>query len=453
MHSLTAQYYKANITYLCVYLMSIIMESTSIYRKKVLRYSYLKLIACSVLVSIICCVLAYSLKHCTSYIQEKLSEKISSFDPRLFIIAPSIGITLIYFLRKYAFQNRKNKGIKEIYTTLETRKDHLPFFKIPSHYINGLLTVAFGGSTGVEVSTVVATATVGNQAYKRLQPAGAYKTELICAGVIAGVTLLFGSSLGGLFFAFEVIARRYSRTLLLSSLTSMLIASIIVYYFDSTPLFTFPVKEWRWQAIPFVIILGLTGGVLALYFTKIVIYAKSYFAGIKNNFIRVNIGAITVGAFIFFLPALYGDSYHGLEEILRNSLDNSIDLLYFFPLILLVLLKPLAASLTLGAGGDGGVFAPSIVTGALLGVFFAQLCNHYLGTQLVTINFALFGAAAMLSAAIHAPVTAVFIIASLVPGGHVLLLPLLISSLVSKVLAKNLYPYNVYTYKEEAIAK
>lgn len=429
------------------------MQGNTTYRKKVVRYSYLKLIGSSALVSIICCLLAYSLKHSTGYVQEELFERVSSWNPKLFIILPSIGITAIYFLRKYAFQNRKNKGIKEIYTTLETRKDHLPFFKIPSHYINGFLTVIFGGSTGVEVSTVVATATVGNQAYKRLHPAWAYKTELICAGVIAGVTLLFGSALGGFLFAFEVIARRYNKTLLISGLTSMAVASVFVYYLDASPLFTFEVKVWRWQAIPFVAILGLIGGILALYFTKIVIYAKSYFAGIKSNFIRVNLGAITVGTFIFFLPALYGDSYHGLGEILKSSLHDSVNLLYFLPLILLVLLKPFVASLTLGAGGDGGVFAPSIVTGALLGVLFAQLCNHYLGTQLVVINFALFGAAAMLSAAIHAPFTAIFIIASLVPSGYLLLAPLLISSFIAKVLAKKLYPYNVYTYKEVATAK
>jgi CIC family chloride channel protein len=386
----------------------------------------------------------------TGYVQEKIAESVLNWDPRLFILLPSVGITAIYFLRKYAFQNRKNKGIKEIYTTLETRKDHLPFFKIPSHYINGFLTVIFGGSTGIEVSTVVATATVGNQAYKRLHPAWAYKTELICAGVIAGVTLLFGSALGGLLFAFEVIARKYNKTLLISGISSMLVAALFVHYMDNSPLFNFAAKQWQWQAVPFIVVLGLIAGLLALYFTKIVIYAKSYFAGIKNNFIRVNLGAITVGILIFFFPALYGDSYHGLGEILESSLHGSINWLYFLPLLLLVLLKPLAAALTLGAGGDGGVFAPSIVTGALLGVFFAQLCNHYLGTHLIVINFALFGAAAMLSAAIHAPFTAIFIIASIVPSGYLLFAPLLVVSVIAKILAKRIYPYNVYTYKEVA---
>jgi len=424
------------------------MQGNKVQRKKIIRMSYVKLAGISIIVSIFCSLISYSLKHLTGYVQEHLFEKTMTTENRLFIILPSIGITAIYFLRKYFFQNRKNKGIKEIYTTLETRKDHLPFFKIPSHYINGFLTVIFGGSTGVEVSTVVATATFGNQAYKHFHTARAYKTELICAGIIAGVTVLFGSALGGFLFAFEVIARKYNKTLLISGISSMLSAYVFVHYFDSNPLFSFAVKEWRWQAMPFAVILGLIGGVFALYFTKIVIYAKTFFGGISNNFIRANLGAVSVGVFIFFLPVLYGDSYHGLGKILESSSYDTVDPGYFIPLILLVFVKPLVASLTLGAGGDGGVFAPSIVTGALLGTLFAQFCNHYLGTHLIVINFALFGAAAMLSAAIHAPITAIFIISSIVPSGYLLLIPLLITSIVAKILAKKLYPYNVYTYKE-----
>lgn len=101
------------------------------------------------------------------------------YNSLLFIVLPTIGITMIYFLRKYFFRSRKNKGITEIYKTPDQRKDHLPFFKIPSHYLNGFLTVIFGGSTGVEVSTVVASATVGNMAYEQGFSAKMYKRELM----------------------------------------------------------------------------------------------------------------------------------------------------------------------------------------------------------------------------------------------------------------------------------
>src|SRR5699024_2241209 len=120
----------------------------------------------------------------------------------------------------------------EVYKTLDDRKDHLPFFKIPSHYINGFLTVAFGGSTGIEVSTVVYTAAIGNQVYEKEFSARRYKRELICAGVTAGVAILFASPLAGFFFAMEVIARKVRGTLLYSCGLSALISGVFVYFFD-----------------------------------------------------------------------------------------------------------------------------------------------------------------------------------------------------------------------------
>src|SRR5690606_31967887 len=110
------------------------------------------------------------------------------------------------------------------------------------------------------------------------------------------------------------------------------------------------------------------------------------------------------------------------------------------------LLKPLAASLTLGAGGDGGVFAPSIVAGAFLGFLFAQLCNAQFGMQLVPLNFALVGAAATLSASIYAPLTALMLVCNIVANGYDLFFPVVIGSFASSYLARWMLTYNVYTY-------
>ena len=148
-------------------------------RQKIIVHNYFKLIIISILVGLTGAVLAFSLKHLTEIFEEHIFNTASKYS-LAFIVLPSIGITAIYFLRKYLFKNKKNKGITEIYKTLDQRKDHLPLFKVPSHYINGFLTVIFGGSTGVEVSTVVATATVGNFAYGKGFSAKMYKlSELI----------------------------------------------------------------------------------------------------------------------------------------------------------------------------------------------------------------------------------------------------------------------------------
>lgn len=423
------------------------MPQAKVMRKETIRRHYFKLFYYSLFIGLIASLLAISLKWITATYQDRLFEKVAHLSPLLYILFPSIGITLIYFLRKYAFKNKKNTGIREIYTTLETRKDYLPFFKIPSHYINGFLTVIFGGSTGIEVSTVVATATVGAVAHKQGKAAMVYKKELICAGVAAGITALFGNPFAGWLFAVEVIAGKLSKPILISCTSAALIAWLIIYGLGYQPLLPFTAEQWHIRALPFMLLLSVLSGLLAAYFTRMVILVKALFSGISNNFLRVNSGALLVGGMIFLLPYLYGDSYRGLIELLHQANRSGFTPVLGFTLLALVLLKPLAASLTLGAGGDGGVFAPGIVAGALLGMLFASTCNYYFHTDLIVLNFALIGIAATLSAAINAPFTALFLTCYLVDGGQVLFIPVLLAAFTGKLVAQKILPYTVYTYK------
>jgi len=422
----------------------------SIMKDKIKLYSYFKLMIGSIIVAVLSGLLAYTLKHLTTHWQDYLFEHVSQINHYLYIIFPSIGITIIYFLRKYVFQNKKNKGIREIYRSLDTRQDHLPLYKIPSHYINGFLTVIFGGSTGIEVSTVVATATLGNQMSKGGWAPMKYKRELICAGVTAGVAVLFGTVLGGWFFAIEVIARGLKKTVFFSCTIAGIVSSIGIYSFEKEPLLSFPVEQWHWYGLPFMMLVAVLGAVLANYFMKLVLTSKKLFARIDSNFLRVNIGAITVGSFILFFPALYGDSYHGLQQMIKLSTVSQGAVMIPISLLILVILKPLVASLTLGAGGDGGVFAPSIVAGAFLGMVVALFCNMIFGLDLLILNFALVGAASTLAAAIHGRFTALFLICSMAPGAYILLFPMAIAVLIAYAVAKKINPYNVYTYPEIA---
>ena len=396
-------------------------------RKKIAFHNFFKLIIASALVSICSLILVFATQQLTEHVEHLIFEKVSTTQKLAFIFLPTIGITTIYFLRKFLFKGRKNKGITEIYKTLDQRKDHLPAFKVPSHLINGFLTVTSGGSTGIEVSSVVATATVGNLVHTKRFSANMYKKELICAGVTAAVALLFTSPLAGFLFAMEVIARKTSKSLFISCGTSAILAWTFILIFNYQPLLPFRIDNWNAYALPFFLLLSLTGGLLSVYFTLLVTRIKKLFGNINNNFLRVNIGAISVGVFIFLFPALYGDSYHGLKEILDDTGRITI-----LSLSVLILLKPLAASLTLGAGGDGGVFA--------------QVCNLLFGLQLAPLNFALVGAAATLSASIYAPLTALVLVCSLVPNGYQLFVPILVGSFTAKYFSKTILPYNVYTY-------
>lgn len=304
------------------------------------------------------------------------------------------------------------------------------------------MTVIFGGSTGIEVSTVVASATIGNDIYQNRFSPNLYKVELVCAGVVAGVSILFGSPIVGWLFAVEVIAKKLNKSIFVSCTMSAMVAWGFLLVMKPDIFLDYRITDWKWSSFPFFIVLSLLGGTLSVYFTLLVTRLKNFFSGINNNFFRVNLGAITVGLMILEFPFLYGDSYHALAPLLQHPTRYSM-----LFLLSLVVLKPLASALTLGAGGDGGVFAPSIVVGGFLGFLFAYVCNNYLGTSLIYHNFMLVGAVATLSASIYAPLTAFFLVCNLAPNAYVLFFPLLMASFISRYFAGKLLPYNVYTYQ------
>lgn len=409
--------------------------------------SNLLLLLNTFLVTILSIILAFSLKYVTELVQLSIFN-FAEANRYLFLVLPTTGITLIYFLRKFIFHGKKNKGIKEIYSALNYRKNSLPLFKITSHYINGFLTVIFGGSTGIEVSTVVSTAAIGSNTHHFTGLAKKHKQALVCAAVASGIAVLFNSPLAGGLFAIEVIARKKNLSTFIMTFIAILITGVFINISGQEYLFEGEVLLWKWQAIPYFFIVSVLAAIAGVYFTKTVLFFKDKLGAINNNFLRVNIGALTIGGLILLLPQLYGDSYHSLPYFLENSLHSEEVTNILFIILACIILKPLAASLTLGAGGDGGVFAPSIVTGAFIGLFVAFFANKFLGMELIPLNFALLGAATMLSAAIHAPFTALFLACSIVDGGYILFIPIAICVFLSKFIASYLCSYTIYTFNK-----
>ncbi|RKS20385.1 CIC family chloride channel protein [Flavobacterium endophyticum] len=417
-------------------------------RKKVIGLKWLKLALAASLVGFLASLLAISLKHVTEHYEEiffRRTEK-NSF---LLLILPFIGLSVIYFLRLYLFKNKENKGIKEVFESTKPGKS-LPAYKIPSHFINGLITVAFGGSTGIEVSTVVASAAVGSIAHSKESFLKKYKTELICAGVAAGVAALFASPIAGLLFAYEVISKKLSKSFLFVVAIAVGVAGLFLFFLDEKPLFAVGLEQWHYHAIPYFILLGIVAGLNSVYLTKCVLKIKSLFLKIQTPYYRVVLGAVIVGIGLFAFPQLFGDGYHTVKENIITSHTAIPAVSVLLTLAACILLKPVMTSVTLSSGGDGGVFAPSIFIGALLGLLFAFVSNRFFDAGVIPLNFMVIGMAAMLSASISAPFTALFLVCGLV-GSYVLFWPILVVSLVSRYVAQKLCPYTVYTYVQKTV--
>jgi len=409
---------------------------------------YFKLIIVSILIGLLCALLGDSLKIITGYCEDIFAGMATKYW-LLYILLPIISLSVIHLLRVHLFKKKENRGIKEIYETLKTRHNELPAYKIPSHYVNGFLTVIFGGSTGIEVSTVVASAALGATVQKKADVHTAFRKELIYAGIAAGITALFNSPMAGILFSLEVISKRISRNAIISVVIAATTAWFFNYLFYNEPLFTFTISRWKYHAIPSLILLSIFSGLMGVYLTRTVLIFKTKYSKLNIYSAKILISASILGISLLLCPQLYGDGYHAMKDIFLAS-THPINVSYSLLLLIagILILKPIATSATLAAGGDGGVFAPGLFLGAFLGLLLAILLNKYFNAGVVPINFMIIGMAAVLSASLHAPFTAAFLVCGLV-GNYVLLLPIFIACIISKVVAKLVYPYSVYTYSPE----
>lgn len=420
------------------------MNKTTQIKKNHQFIKFRKLVIVSILIGFLSAFLGISLKKITEYYEEIFFHEVS-VNPLFYILFPVFGLSVIYFLRQYLFKKKENKGIKEVFESTKSTSKNLPSYKIPSHFINGLLTVIFGGSTGIEVSTVVATATIGSVAQQKENIFRQYKTELICAGVAAGVTALFSSPIAGILFAFEVISRKVTRAFIISNVIAVSIAFGLLSILKEEPLFAVSITTWHLKAIPYFILLGILAGMNSVYLTRCVLFFKSQFSKIDTHYYKILIGSAVLSISLFVFPQLYGEGYHAIKGIFNHTAEIPLTITLAFTFIGILILKPIVTSITLASGGDGGVFAPSLFIGAFLGLLLASILNTFFQVHVIPVNFMIIGMAAVLSASIHAPFTAIFLVCGLT-NDYTLFLPILVVCLISKYTAKIIYPYTVYSY-------
>ena len=421
------------------------MNTHTSIKKNYALIKWQKLTIVSILIGFLAALLAITLKHITEHYEAILFAKTQQNFLYL-LIFPVFGLSVIYFLRQYLFKKKENKGIKEVFESTSSSKN-LPLYKIPSHFINGLITVAFGGSTGIEVSTVVATATIGSVAHTKENFFKKYKTELICAGVAAGITALFSSPLAGILFAYEVISKKLSKVFLITTFISITIATAFLFVLEEKPLFEVAINTWNYHAIPYFLLLGIIAGMNSIYLTKCVLFFKKQAAKIQVHYHKIIFGAIILTLSLLVLPQLYGDGYHAIKHSIISANTDALTLPLALTILSILVMKPIITSITLSSGGDGGVFAPSLFIGAFLGLLTALCVNTFFNANVIPLNFMIIGMAAMLSASIHAPFTALFLVCGVV-NDYTLFFPILLVCLVSKYTAQKIYPYTVYSYKE-----
>ncbi len=378
----------------------------------------------------------------------------------LFLVFPVIGIMITVFYVRRFVKDDISHGVSRILHAISRNKGVMKLHNTYSSIIACTFTGGFGGSVGMEAPIVSTGAAIGSNVARWARLGFRRVNLLIGCGAAAAIAAIFNAPIAGLIFSLEVLRL----DLTLTSVIPLLIATVVGAIFSSIFLgegveFYFTLSDpFNYGHIPFYILLGVITGLVSLYFTWMNGRVESGIRKIGHPYMRVMIGGTMLGILIFLFPPLFGEGYYTMrsmlsgqpEQLLENSLfGHMVDTtgLIFVGFMLLVLFfKAIATSLTLGAGGVGGVFAPSLFMGGITGFIVSRLTNLFSMWKVSEHNFSLVGMAGLIAGVIHAPLTAIFLIAE-ITGGYELFIPLILVSSISYMTVVYFQPHSIYTRK------
>ncbi len=374
------------------------------------------------------------------------------------VLLPVIGILLTVFVVKRVLGGSIEKGTSQILYAVAKKASIIPKKQMYAQIITSSLTVGLGGSAGLESPIVITGAAFGSNYAQRFKLSYKDRTLLIGCGVAAGIGAAFNAPIAGVLFAIEVLLVDVS----ISAFTPIMIAAatgalVSVVVLDETVLLSFKQQQiFDYHNIPYYILLGVCTGFVAVYYSRNFQRVEHFFIRLRfTPYKKAFFGASILAIMIFIFPTLFGEGYESIKtlsendpgKLLENTLfssfrNNSWVLLLFVGLTMM--LKVFATGITLGSGGNGGNFAPSLFLGSYVGFFFSKFLNLTGLTNLPISNFTLVGMAGILSGLFHAPLTAIFLIAE-ITGGYSLMIPLMIVASISFAISKRFEKHSLDT--------
>lgn len=412
----------------------------------------------SVIIGITVGIAAVIIKYAVHYTQNFVEHIVNRFEiGYLYFLMPLIGIGLAVLFIKKILKRRVGHGIPSVLYALSKTNGKISSNNMFSSVITSALTVGFGGSVGLEGPTVATGAAFGSNIGIALKLNYKQLIILLGAATAAAMAAIFKAPIAAVVFALEVIMIDMTVAsvipLLIASATAALTSMFFLGVGTLYPVHI--VERYTLSELPYYILLGIFAGLLSVYFTKVYMYITETFDKMKSYWSRLAIGGSLLGLVIFMFPSLYGEGFEGINSALSGKIDHvynntfysSMDTNIYITLgiiLLILLFKVIATSLTFGAGGVGGIFAPSLFLGSNLGLWFTMLINSFGITTLNSAHFALAGMAGLIAANLHAPLTAIFLIGDLT-GGYQMFIPLMIVSVIAYTTVKIFQPNSVYT--------
>ena len=439
-------------------------EKILAWREKHIKEQHFILIL-SLAIGILTASAAILLKNSIHLIQYFLTERIDVSNANwVYLVYPVIGILLSGLFVKYIVKDDIGHGVTKILYAISQRKSRIKPHNTWSSLVASSITIGFGGSVGAEAPIVLTGSAIGSNLGRMFRMEQKTLMLLVGCGAAGAVAGIFKAPIAGLLFTVEVLMLDLTTASVLPLLISSVTAACVSYIFTGQEaMFSFDQTEaFALHRIPYVLLLGVFCGVIALYFTRTMIRIERIFKKLQTFWKKFFLGAAMLSVLIFLLPPLYGEGYDSIGNIIGNNFEqlfagslfynirtNIWGVVFFMGLI--ILFKVFASSATNGGGGCGGVFAPSLFLGSIAGFVFAYIFNFVLPefvpiAYLPESNFALMGMAGMMAAVMHSPLTAVFLIAELT-GGYSLFLPLMIVAISAYFTILLFEKHSIYTYR------
>jgi chloride channel protein, CIC family len=411
----------------------------------------------SLVVGLLSAMAAAFLKNAIHYTNKLLTSGISGGSGKyLYLAYPIIGMFLTLLFVKYIVKDNIGHGISRILYAISKKKSHLKVHNSWTSLVATTLTIGFGGSVGAEAPIVLTGSSIGSAIGRFFRLNYKNITLLIGCGAAGAVSGIFKAPIAGIVFTLEILMLDLTISSIVPLLISSVTAATVAYFLmGDKVLFTFNVSEsFNISNIPWYVILGIISGLISLYFSKMTLFLESSYEKIRNTYLRLILGGIILGGLIYLFPPFYGEGYDTIMALLQGNSDLVINSSIFssisgsFLIIILfmlglIMLKVVASSSTNGAGGVGGIFAPTLFIGGINGFFIAGLLKKFVNVDLPDNRFVLVGMAGMMAGVMHAPLTAIFLIAE-ITGGYQLLIPLIITSTVAYITTRSFEKHSIY---------
>ena len=417
--------------------------------------------ALSILVGFLAGIGTVTLKNLTHYI--RLLFELSFFNNyqnSLYFIFPIIGLFLVYVIKQTWLKKHIGHGISSTLYAISKLNGIIPRYNIYAALITAPLTAGFGGSVGLQGPAVSVGSALGSNAARLFHMNTKTRMLLIGCAAAGAMASMFKAPIAAIIFAIEIFSLDIAFTSLVPLLLASVSAVLTSYMFLGTDiLLRFELKDkFEVNDILFYVLLALVTGLASVYFSKVFFGITNFFKQFKSRAKRLLIGGLAIGTMLYFIPPLYGEGYGIMNNLLKGdhlsaigitpfNLDLSNVWIVVGLLLGISVFKAIAMTTTFGAGGVGGVFIPTLVMGSALGNAFAKIINNLgLDFHVSESNFTLIGMTGLMAGVLHAPLTAIFLIAE-ITGGYELFLPLMIVSAISFAITKYYISHSIYTLK------